>query len=81
MRKVSQRKHDRVQVLVGFLERQQEDTLVKRLLEDARIWREAQAWADGVTGWDRLERQFFGIELCRLGKNAFAIRNFKIGGE
>lgn len=75
MRKVKQQ-HGRAIAVAGFLAAEQEarrQRHYRAMAEELCILREADVWAFGVTGWDSVERAFFGIQLRRIDKHGFGL--------
>lgn len=75
MRKVKQQ-HGRAIAVAGFLAAEQEQRrqrYYRAMADDFRIIKEADKWAKDVTGWDSVERRFFGITMRRIDKHGFAL--------
>jgi len=75
MRKVKQQ-HGRAVAVAGFLAAEQEQRRqqhYRAMAEEIGIIKEADAWARDVTGWDSVERRFFGITMRRIDKHGFAL--------
>jgi len=75
MRKVKQQ-HGRTIAVAGFLAAEQEmrrQAHYRALADELRILTDADKWALDVTGWDSVERGFWGITLHRIEKHGFAL--------
>ena len=75
MRKVKQQ-HGRAVAVAGFLVAEQDlrrQRHYQAMADEVRILNEADKWAKDATGWDSVERRFFGITLHRIEKHGFAL--------